>query len=77
MVFGYHKLLPGDATAHPIQRHKLGQQYMDAHVVTTDKCITSQGPGTAIEFALTLLETLCDKDTADKVAHQVLFHRVP
>jgi len=37
-------------------------------VVFCNNCVTSQGPGTAIEFAITLVNLLCGADTASKVA---------
>ena len=43
-------------------------QLCDDAVVTDGKRITSRGPGTAMDFALTLIELLTDKVTRDKVA---------
>jgi len=42
-------------------------QRQTAAVVEDGKLITSRGPGTAMDFALTLLERLTDKATRDKV----------
>lgn len=39
----------------------------DAPVVTDGKIITSRGPGTAMDFALTLIETLVGKEMRDEV----------
>ena len=35
--------------------------------------ITSRGLGTALDFALTLIEELIDKETADKLAAAVVY----
>jgi 4-methyl-5(b-hydroxyethyl)-thiazole monophosphate biosynthesis len=35
--------------------------------VTDGKIITSRGPGTAMDFALTLIETLVGKEKRDEV----------
>lgn len=39
----------------------------DAPVVIDGKVLTSQGPGTAMDFALTIIELLTDKPTRDQV----------
>ena len=36
--------------------------------------VTSQGPGTVIEFALQLVESLCGKATRNSVAKGMIFH---
>ncbi len=41
-------------------------------VVVDDNCITSQGPGTAMEFAVNIVELLFGKDKAKEVAHALL-----
>lgn len=41
--------------------------YQETAVVVDDKVITSRGPGTAMEFALTLIELLCGKEKRDEV----------
>jgi transcriptional regulator GlxA family with amidase domain len=40
--------------------------------VVQDNVVTSQGPGTALQFALTLGESLYGKEMADKVAKGLL-----
>ena len=44
-----------------------GIDYQQAPVVMDDKVITSRGPGTAMDFALTLIETLVGKQQRDEV----------
>lgn len=44
-----------------------GVQYEQAAVVRDGTVITSRGPGTAIDFALTLIEALTDRATRDHV----------
>ena len=49
-----------------------GAQYRDERVVVDGKVITSQGPGTAMEFAIKLVEVLAGKDKAGEVTKEVL-----
>ncbi len=49
-----------------------GAQYSDQRVVVDGKIITSQGPGTAIEFTVKLVETLAGRSRADEVMRGVL-----
>ena len=47
-------------TCYPAFSDRLsGCVFVDQPVVVDGNCITSQGPGTALEFALTLVEQLC------------------
>jgi len=49
-----------------------GAQYSSDRVVVDGKVVTSQGPGTAMEFAIKLVELLVGKGKAEKVAEEVL-----
>ncbi len=61
------------ATAHPSFHAQLGQYLVaDAPVVVDGNFITSQGPGTALQFALSLVEKLCDRDTAQRLASSMV-----
>ncbi|MCU4674461.1 DJ-1/PfpI family protein [Catenovulum sp. 2E275] len=60
-------------TAHPAFFNKLHKPASPELRVVVDKnCITSQAPGTAIEFALVLIELLAGRELAEKVAQPML-----
>jgi 4-methyl-5(b-hydroxyethyl)-thiazole monophosphate biosynthesis len=61
------------ATAFPGMEGTLtGAQYRNERVVVDGKVITSQGPGTAMEFATKLVEVLAGKGKAQEVTKEVL-----
>lgn len=55
----------------PQFREKLSKVSDDA-VVVAENLTTSKGPGTALQFALSLGEQLFDKETRDKIASEML-----
>jgi DJ-1 family protein len=56
------------ATCHPAVSDQLTcTARLDDRVVVTDRLVTSQGPGTAMEFALTLVSMLSGDDVAAEV----------
>jgi len=55
------------ATAYPGVLEALGIANSGAPVVSDGKVITSRGPGTAMDFALTLIEHLTGRPTREKV----------
>ncbi len=62
-------------TAYPSYKDKLdGAQYVESAVVSDGTIITSQGPGTAIAFALAIVTRLAGKHTADDIANDLLVH---
>jgi len=69
-----HGLLDGiRATCFPSMRGKLpAANARDERVVVDGHCVTSQGPGTAIEFALKLIELLLGPQKAKDVAGPML-----
>ncbi|MOA44758.1 Chaperone protein YajL [compost metagenome] len=76
MVLHHHGLL-GDASAtcHPAFQARLPATHLStARVVRDDahRLITSQGPGTAIEFALELVRVLRGDETARAVAEPMV-----
>lgn len=70
VVLAEHGLLEGlTATAHPGFQDRLpDRSRVQEPVVVDGHCITSQGPGTALPFALTLVEKLGGKRLRDEVA---------
>jgi protein deglycase len=52
--------------------HLSGCSFVDEPVVVDGNCITSQGPGTALAFALTLVEQLRGKGIRRQVAEAML-----
>jgi 4-methyl-5(b-hydroxyethyl)-thiazole monophosphate biosynthesis len=61
------------ATAHPAVREDLARvQIVNDRVVVSDRVITSQGPGTAIEFAFALIERLLGAEKVREVNAGVL-----
>ena len=60
-------------TCHPSVRSEFKDcQFVDDRVVVDEKMITSQSPGTAMEFALKLVEILFGSDRMKKVNNRVL-----
>jgi len=74
VVLSHHGLLGGrKATGHPSFTEQLTDGNPVAERVVVDgKCVTSQGPGTALEFALTLVAVLYDNAKAAEVAAPML-----
>jgi len=72
-----HGLLSGKrATCHPNFAHLLSNvEVVDAPVVVDGNCVTSQGAGTAVEFALTLVRLLYDDEKARDVARGMALAR--
>ena len=58
------------ATSYPGVLEKMqvpNLQFIDAPVVKDGKVVTSRGPGTAMDFALELIETLVGRETREQV----------
>ncbi len=73
VVLQHHGLLGGRrATSHPGFSDALEKEEVGSRVVVDGNCVTSRGPGTAIEFALTLVEILFGKEKADEVSAPML-----
>jgi protein deglycase len=74
VVLAHHGLLDGlAATAFPGTQDALpDQSRVDERVVVDGHCITSQGPGTALEFTLMLVEKVCGKAKRVQVASHLV-----
>lgn len=70
VVLESHGLLDDTrATSHPAFMDRLTPERADTQRVVVDgRCITSRGPGTALEFAVELVARLFDRAHADAVA---------
>jgi len=68
-------LLKGrQATCYPSFVEKLdNKEKAGDQVVIDGTVITSQGPGTALQFAFALVHTLCGKDTAEQLSGAMLY----
>jgi len=77
VVFAHHGLIEGrKATCYPSFAERLSNRAAaESRVVVDGNCITSQGPGTALEFALKLAEVLFGGEKADKIAAAMLVKR--
>ncbi len=74
VVLQHHGLLAGRAaTCHPSFASRLeNPAHIEKRVVVDGNCVTSRGPGTAIEFALALIETLYSAEKAREIGAQML-----
>jgi 4-methyl-5(b-hydroxyethyl)-thiazole monophosphate biosynthesis len=74
VVLQRHGLLAGRAaTCHPSFVSQLEYPvHVEKRVVVDGNCITSRGPGTAIEFALALIEALYGAEKAREIGTQML-----
>jgi len=74
VVFQHHGLLGSRiATCYPDFVNQLSNpDKLNSNVIIDDMCITSRGPGTALEFAIKLVELLFGKEMADEVSRSML-----
>ncbi|REF27099.1 4-methyl-5(b-hydroxyethyl)-thiazole monophosphate biosynthesis [Xenorhabdus cabanillasii] len=76
VVLEYHQLFPiGNMTGYPSMKDKIApEKWIDRRVYFDERVnlLTSQGPATAFDFALRLIELLKGKDKAAEVAAQLV-----
>lgn len=77
MVLGKLGLLKGrKATCYPgFEQYLEGAECTDAPVVKDGNIITGMGPGAAMEFALTIVETLVGKEKAEELVEAMCVKR--
>ena len=71
-----HKLISKDfkITSHPsVKNYFEGYDYSEDRIVIQDNIITSRAVGTAIDFALVIIELLINVETAEKIAREILY----
>lgn len=76
LLLAEHKIIPFTTaiTSHPsVKTQLMDYNYMDNPVVVDKNLITSRGAGTAIQFALTIVEILKGQEKANKVAEAIVF----
>eukprot|EP00924_Labyrinthula_sp_SR-Ha-C_P016968 maker-scaffold_6-snap-gene-20.58-mRNA-1 protein AED:0.05 eAED:0.05 QI:57/1/1/1/1/1/4/105/188 len=77
VVFDGLSLLPEGTivTCHPSFEKKLTRsKYSNERVVVSGNIVTSQGPGTTLEFSIKLIELLLGKEKADEVKAPMIAH---
>lgn len=77
VVFAKHGLLHHGkhATCYPSEKFKhMIHNYTDRNVVVDDNLITSRGPGTALEFSLTLVEMLFGHERVQHLKKEMVIH---
>jgi 4-methyl-5(b-hydroxyethyl)-thiazole monophosphate biosynthesis len=74
VVFATHGLLKDSATCYPAPQFKeaVGAGWTESQAVVDGNVVTSQGPGTSLQFALKLVEILFSKEKAKEIADQML-----
>lgn len=74
VVLATHGLLGDAATCYPADKFKeaVGDGWKDAKAVVDGNLITSQGPGTSLQFALKIVEELYGKAKAEELAAQMV-----
>jgi len=64
-----------EVTCYPsFEKQFKNQHKMDYRVLVSHNCITSKGPGTAMEYALVIIEKLLNSEKAASVAKGLLAH---
>lgn len=76
-VFGKYGLLNGrKATSYPgFEKELVGAECVTEDVVVSDFVITSRGMGTAIPFALVLIEQLISREKAEEIGMAIIYNR--
>lgn len=76
-VYGINGLLNGKkAVCYPgCEKNLPGAVIIDQNVVEDGQFITSKGPGTSIDFALTLITRLCGEECSERVREGLQYER--
>mmetsp|Transcript_29532 Transcript_29532/g.84575 ORF Transcript_29532/g.84575 Transcript_29532/m.84575 type:complete len:304 (+) Transcript_29532:80-991(+) len=74
VIFATHGLIGDTATSYPAPKFKelVGEGWTDAKAVVDGNVITSQGPGTSLQFALKIVEELYGIAKAKELADQLI-----
>ena len=75
VIFATHGILNGPATCYPAPQFKEKiDGWTDAQAVVDGHILTSQGPGTSLQFALKIVEELYGRPKAEELAAGLLTH---
>lgn len=73
VIFAAHGLLPENATCYPVPKFKdMIPNWSDTKAIIDGHIITSQGPGTSLQFALKIVEKLYSAEKAEEIAKAML-----
>ncbi len=74
-ILGHRGILKGrKACSYPgFEKELDGAMVVYDSVAVSDNVITSRGMGCAIDFSLAIIEALCDKETAEKLAEAIIY----
>ncbi|CAH0519735.1 unnamed protein product [Peronospora belbahrii] len=73
VVLNPHGLLNDRATCSRTHEHLMTRMFVDEDVVVDTRCVTSQGAGTVLKFALVLVKLLNGELTAHRAASELLY----
>jgi 4-methyl-5(b-hydroxyethyl)-thiazole monophosphate biosynthesis len=71
----YKNAIIKKGTCYPSMKDEFGKNWVNQRVYQTENQLTSQGPATAMEFALAIVEKLVEKAKTDEVASELLFKK--
>lgn len=78
VVFATHGISEGKrSTSYPAPQFKMalvGNAWTESEAVVDGNVITSQGPGTSLQFALKIVEVLYGRPKAEELAKQLITH---
>ena len=73
IVLSPHGLLDDRATCSLSHEPQMTRKFVDEDVVVNPRCVTSQGAGTVLKFALTLVKLLNGELAARRAADELLY----
>ncbi|EGZ24206.1 hypothetical protein PHYSODRAFT_487441 [Phytophthora sojae] len=75
-VLFHNALVEGPMAGHPTDKLVMADLYSDDKVVIAENCVTSEGPATAIAWAVTLVELLRSEKVAREIAKDISFEPI-
>ena len=72
VVLNPHGLLGARATCSLPHEPEMTREFVDEDIVVDNRCVTTQGAGTVMKFALTLVKLIMGEMAAEKAANELL-----